>query len=271
MPAAAHKLADGERLHLHHGPIDLILWANELAREEAYRRATKRFTTILDELVAELPMLRRPNPPPLKGCVARRMQAATAPFLPAFITPMAAVAGAVADEILAAMATVQGLTKAHVNNGGDVAFHLVGDQNITAAMPDGRISLTTEAPWRGMATSGWQGRSHSLGIADSVTVIAKTAAIADAAATLIANAVDVPNHPAILREPAKALAPDSDLGNQLVTTAVGPLAPQDISAALDAGLAEARHFQTRNLIASAHLALKGQTRTLSAVKELTHA
>ena len=50
---------------------------------------------------------------------------------------------------------------------------------------------------RGIATSGWRGRSFSLGIADAVTVLAATAAEADAAATVIANAVDLPGHPAI--------------------------------------------------------------------------
>ena len=34
-------------------------------------------------------------------------------------------------------------------------------------------------PHRGVATSGWRGRSHSLGIADSVTVVARNAAAAD--------------------------------------------------------------------------------------------
>ena len=48
---------------------------------------------------------------------------------------------------------------------------------------------------RGIATSGWRGRSFSLGIADAVTVLAATAAEADAAATMIANAVDLPGHP----------------------------------------------------------------------------
>ena len=64
-----------------------------------------------------------------------------------------------------------------------------------------------------------------MGIADSVTVLARTGAVADAAATLIANAVDV-DDPAIRREPAAELAPDSDLGDRLVTVEVGPLPPR---------------------------------------------
>ena len=67
---------------------------------------------------------------------------------------------------------------------------------------------------RGVATSGWRGRSFSLGIADAVTVLAATAAAADAAATIIANAVDLPGHPAIARRPASELEDDSDLGDR---------------------------------------------------------
>ena len=77
---------------------------------------------------------------------------------------------------------------------------------------------------RGVATSGWRGRSFSLGIADAVTVFAGTAAVADAAATLIANAVDLPGHPAFARAPARRCDPQSDLGERLVTVDVGPLA-----------------------------------------------
>ncbi len=69
----------------------------------------------------------------------------------------------------------------------------------------------------GIATSGWRGRSFSLGIADAVTVLAETAAAADAAATIIANAVDLPGHPGIVRQPASSLQPDSDLRDLPVT------------------------------------------------------
>jgi hypothetical protein len=268
MPAAARRLADGARLHLHHGPIDLIVWANPEAREEAYARAWARFAPILDELVAELADLRRPDPPPLQGPTARRMQAATAPFAPLFVTPMAAVAGAVADEVIAAMAGVPGLTKAWANNGGDVALHLAPGQEAAAAMVGGRLRIGAETPWRGVATSGWRGRSHSLGIADPVTVIARTAAEADAAATLIANAVDLPGHPAVSRRPARDLAPDSDLGDRLVTVAVGTLSPAEADGALAEGAAAAEGFRARGLIAAAFLSLAGRSRTVGAALTL---
>jgi uncharacterized protein len=111
-----------------------------------------------------------------------------------------------------------------------------------------------------VATSGAKGRSHSLGIADSVTVLAHDAPAADVAATLLANAVDLPGHPAVTRAPACTLAPDSDLGARPVTTHVAPLAPADIAAALDAGEAAARSMLARGLIGGALLVLQGTAR-----------
>ena len=132
------------------------------------------------------------------------------------------------------------LDRAYVNDGGDIALHLdPRHRRITAAiaaragLPD-RVTIAHADPVRGIATSGWRGRSFSLGIADAVTVLARTAAEADAAATLIANAVDLPGHPADHpRARPNALQHDTDLGARLVTTAVGPLAPAEIARALD--------------------------------------
>lgn len=279
MNAQASILPDGRRLHLNHGPIDLIIDVNAAARNAAYDLAIVRFETVLEELVEELPALRqRASDRPLNGSVARRMQTATYPLSQGFVTPMAAVAGAVADEVLCTMTSAPDLIKAHVNNGGDIAFYLGTGQSVSVAMAGGRVTLHSTDLWRGIATSGWRGRSHSLGIADAVTVIARSAAAADAAATLIANAVDLPGHPAILRRPAKDLSPDSDLGTHLVTIDVGPLKACDIAEALERGGAFADTLISRGLIGGAHLALNTQSCTSGAAliptldqPELTHA
>jgi uncharacterized protein len=128
----------------------------------------------------------------------------------------------------------------------------------------GKARITARDSARGVATSGWRGRSFSLGVADSVTVIARTASLADAAATLIANAVDLPDHPAITRAPACSRDPRSDLGDRLVTLDVGPLSIDEIRTALDRGVAEARHWLGRGLIAAAALSLDGRTRLVAA-------
>lgn len=257
----------GNRLHLNHGPIDVVLqgWGDPRALEQGYAAVADRFPAILPELCAELPALRAPDAA-LHGPVALCMAAAAAPFRPAFITPMAAVAGAVAEEILRAFLR-PGITRAYANNGGDIALHLDPGESLTCAiaarpgMTD-RLTIRHADPVRGIATSGWRGRSHSLGIADAVTVLAATAPMADAAATMIANAVDLPGHPAITRRPARDLAPDSDLGPRRVTTAVAPLDPAGIAAALDAGEAAARAFRQQGLVEAAALFLHPELRIL---------
>ena len=273
-PGPTFQVLSGGRLHFQHGPIDLVLRAfgETVAVERAHAAAWRRFATMLDELIAELPELRRPaaERPRLTGATALRMQAATSHFGDLFVTPMAAVAGAVADEILAAMLRAAPLAKAYVNDGGDIALHLSGEERLVVgtagdfsngAIPhlDGHVGLGARDGVGGIATSGRHGRSFSLGIADSATVLARCAADADAAATLIANAVNC-DSPAVTRRPARELDPDSDLGGRLVTVEVGPLGEAEIRAALADGLAFACAFQARGLIAAASLTLRGQTR-----------
>jgi ApbE superfamily uncharacterized protein (UPF0280 family) len=266
-------LADGRRLHLQDGPIDLIVEAcgNEANMRAAYDAAARRFDGLLDELCGELPMLRQAAHPGrclLQGVVARRMHAAVAPFAADhFITPMAAVAGAVAEEILRAMLDAAQLARAYVNNGGDIALHLGDGECFTVGLmdrPDAHglmrtVIIDAADPTRGVATSGRHGRSFSLGIADAVTVLARTASQADAAATIIANAVDLPGHPAIVRCPAQDLQPDSDLGARLVTRDVGDLSADEIEDALEAGAVCARHLLAAGLIEGAALRLHGET------------
>lgn len=261
--AQAAWLPDGRRLHLHHGPIDLIVGAEGPGRQACFARAVRRFETVLDELCAELPVLRAPAVPgALLGCVARRMERAVCAHRPAFVTPMAAVAGAVADAVLAAMLEGQAPRKAYVNNGGDIAFHLAETAEFSALGPAGPIRLRARDEARGLATSGWRGRSFSRGIADAVTVVANSAAAADVAATLIANAVDVPGHPAVRRMPANALSPDSDLGARAVTVEVGVLDPAERAAALLSGVRLAARMQSKGLICQAILCLQGQVETV---------
>jgi len=274
--AQIRMLPDERRLHLQDGPIDLIVEAfgRPDALQCAYRAACARFVTVLDELCSELTFLRtacsaESNWP--RGSVARRMMAAVRPYADEFfITPMAAVAGAVAEEILAAMLSAAELSRAYVNDGGDIAVYLGDGERFVIGMverPDrpslfGTTTIRSEDPVRGIATSGWRGRSFSLGIADAVTVLADRAAAADAAATIIANAVDLPGHPAIVRVPACELAPDSDLGAQFVTQNVGQLNDADIDQALTLGAATGEKLIRIGLIRSAALNLQGQTRVV---------
>src|SRR5712692_4052795 len=266
-------LPDGRRLHMHDGPIDLIVEAFGAVCEirAAYNAAAVRFPSVLDELCSELYRLRQPSRPDApfpEGVIAKRMAAAVAPYAGrTFITAMAAVAGAVAEEILEMMTSAADLSRAYVNDGGDIALHLAPGEHFVVGMVDrpdrpslfGTATVDSAQSVRGIATSGCRGRSFSLGIADAVTVLADRAALADAAATIIANAVDLPGHPSIVRVPARSLDPDSDLGDRLVTQGVGALSDFEIAAALSPGDALARFLIAKGLIHAAALHLRGET------------
>lgn len=279
MPATRQRLDDA-RWHFQHGPMDIVLQAEgeAAAVAAAHEAAWQRFEPLLDALVAELPALRVDvnQPAALNGVVARRMHAACAAFAPLFMTPMAAVAGAVAQELVACYQR-EGITRAWANNGGDIALHLAPGQSARVGLyadlsrfdprdaqalrTDGQFEIDADMPVRGVATSGWRGRSFSMGIADSVTVLAATAAQADAAATVIANAVDVA-HPGIGRLPANACKDNSDLGERLVTVDVPALPAEAVRAALDAGAARAHVAQGDGLIHAAVLVCQGQWRVI---------
>jgi ApbE superfamily uncharacterized protein (UPF0280 family) len=285
---------DAGRWHFQHGPIDCIVAADgePAAVARAVDVAWARFRGILAELVGELALLRTDLASPAgdavapRGPIARRMVAACRVHAQdgRFITAMAAVAGSVAEELVACLMAEPGVERASVNNGGDIALHLapgarayeVGivadvDRHLAHAAarhaagqalplaPDGRIRIDAASAIRGIATSGWRGRSFSLGIADSATVLAATASAADAAATVIANAVDVAD-PRIRRAPASSLRDGTDLGDRLVTVHVPPLPRPLVERALDAGAAQARAEIEAGRVVAAVLCLQGGVR-----------
>ena len=285
MTGAQRAPLPGGRWHFQHGPIDIVIAADghPAALQAAHAAAWARFETVLAGLVAELLLLRRPVAAgaccPLQGAIARCMWRACAPLVQeadGFITPMAAVAGAVAQELVTAYQR-PGIHRAWINNGGDIALHLAPGQQARVGLyadlarfddealrrtvaahgrTDAGFTVLADEPVRGVATSGWRGRSHSRGIADSVTVLAASAALADAAATVIANAVNVA-HAGIQRRPACALRDDSDLGAIAVTVAVPPLPPAVVAQALQAGQAVARRLQQRGLVHAVLLVCQG--------------
>lgn len=268
----------GERLHLRHGPIAIVLkvWADDAVAKQAQRLVTRHFPKILPELADVLPTLRAPlkKRVSVEGRVAQAMVDAALPFADVYVTPMAAVAGAVADEVLRIVRAAGAIEKAYVNDGGDIAIHLEPGQSLTFGVAgdfsagqkpsiNGTLMLEHSHGVGGIATSGAHGKSLSLGIADSVTVLGKTAATADVAATLIANAVNVESK-SVTRKAANKLDPDTDLGSMLVTTKVGKLEQEEIIAALDAGQAQAKRYLDEGLIAGAVLMLQGGVRSVGA-------
>ena len=241
-------MLSGNRLHLQHGPINLVIKANgnSSSIKKAYGLASQRMEGMLQGLVDNLSTLREPLNPRVElnidDVTSDHMISTARQFEDHFITPMAAVAGAVADKILSSMRNVKGLDSIYVNNGGDIALFIGHDKKmkigivptLTAAEPLASIDITSGDKVRGIATSGWGGHSFSLGIADAVTVLAKNAAIADIVATLIANEVNCDSD-CIDRVQALEIDPDSDLKEKLVTLKVGNLDENEISKALARG------------------------------------
>ena len=276
------RLADG-RWHFQHGLIDLIITLDGPpdVSQRGIDAAWRSFQGVLLELCAELTLLRADGIPASRfvSPIAQRMADACWPFherFGLFVTPMAAVAGSVAEEILKHL-VLPGIKRASVNNGGDIALYVAADQHFDigvvsefkthgpAALPAlaATVRIDHDSGVRGIATSGWRGRSLSMGIADAVTVLARTAAAADSAATLIANAVNV-EHPGIVRLPADQVRDDSDLQSRLVTCSVCALPGASIDAALDKGAAFAERALDAGLIESAFLVLQGSTRAVRA-------
>ena len=273
--ATVSRRANDNRLFLSHGPINLVIEAFGDVREvsRSYKQAIRRFDGLLQELVEELSVLRSPNAArwaSLASPVARRMRHAVKPHGQTFVTPMAAVAGSVADEVLDFMIKGRNLSRAYVNNGGDIALYLApAEQFKTAVVSDlahpkiaAKIQVSSAKPVRGIATSGWQGRSKSFGIADAVTVLADDAATADICATLIANAVDLPVSKKIKREKANTILPDSDLGERLITTEVSNLSNAEKEKALAAGQSFAKKLCDRGMISASFLSLQGMNRVV---------
>ena len=283
---AQRALLDPGRWHFQHGPIDIVIGAegDAAAVAAAHEAAWVRFQTVLPELVAELRALRLPvrGPCALQGVVARRMWQACRPYHSQFITPMAAVAGSVAQELVVCYER-EGIERAWVNNGGDIAVHLAPGASVKIGLfadlarfdpsqprlqTDGHFEVRAAMPVRGIATSGWRGRSFSLGIADSVTVLARTAAMADAAATVIANTVNV-DDARIQRRPANQIKDDSDLGEIEVTVDVPALAQAQVARALQAGERRARELQRDGLIHSAVLVCQHRLARVEALMPAT--
>lgn len=192
------------------------------------------------------------------------------------LTPMAAVAGTIADATADFLAE-SGLTRVIVNNGGDVAVRLAKGEKVSVGIrPDvnrprvsHRLLLFPEMGIGGACTSGLGGRSFTRGIASAATVLADRAAIADAAATAVANATFIKTS-TVHQRPAERIDPDTDLKGAEVVTSVGSLSDDEIKMALEQGITRAQRLIDRGVIKGACVAVKSAmrpTKNISALLE----
>ncbi|MGQ9824983.1 MAG: UPF0280 family protein [Desulfotomaculales bacterium] len=256
---------------LDYGPVTMVVEAKKKGSPDprAAMAAAREGVVQLARAASWLGVIRLPpgavatDPayPPVVNAMIAAVKATGDPQL----TPLAAVAGTIAG-FCAEKARDEGADWVVVNNGGDLALVVPPGGRIRVGVWEdlsrtviGRVlEITHASEITGIATSGFGGRSFTLGIAGAATVLARTPGIADACATVLGNAVNV-DHPAIVRVPAASIDPDTDIPDLLVTKEVGNLPPDAVAAALQNGLAKARELYEKNLIAGALISLRGRS------------
>lgn len=200
--------------------------------------------------------------------ILRKMMGAVRTCQDPTLTSMAAVAGTFAD-MIADFLQEKGATKAMVSNGGDLAIRLASEVSaqvgIVSDLDDKSFShvirIRGEGEIKGIATSGFGGRSFTKGIASAVVSFGRNCREADAAATLIGNHTFSPD-PAIRQVCAELLDPDTDIRGHLVTLSVGELDPATPGKALAHGMAKAEELMAMGAIIGAAVFVGGQSAVL---------
>jgi len=245
-------------------------WRDGVPQAHRCMAAAQNAVSFLEEIASswdecKLPACSMPEPPHTRHLLHVMWQS-TREIGDPDLTPMAAVAGTIADAV-ADVLREAGMTRVIVNNGGDLALRLSpGESIVVGVRPkvdhsdiSGCFVLHGELGIGGVCTSGLGGRSFTRGIASAATVLAQMASCADAAATAIANATFI-NSPAVHRAAALNLDPSSDLHDLEVTTSVDCLSDKEASSALDQGIARAEKLVTKGRIAGAIITVQGRTR-----------
>ena len=261
-----------------YGPMEIGIQVNGTERgvRKSCEDVDKKARLLLDDVKRFHPLLKlRGEELRVKSRwprVVQRMVEAVQVVSAETLTPMAAVAGAISDELLLDLQDAADgfLTKVLVNNGGDMALFSPDEPvrvGIRGAVPEGmsmREVLISEVdePY-GLATSGWRGRSFSQGIADAVVVAADSGALADAAATFVGNYVKEEGHGRVRRRKASELDPMTDIPNLMVTVSCDQLSEGEKLTALENGGAMASSLLGRGIIWGAGIYLQGESMELS--------
>ena len=260
-------LIDSESVLAECGPMRLVIraWNKDQPLIEQARRAAEESIGYLERIARCRPQLSLPIPKIKKlpeDELALRMITSVRAIGDEDLTPMAAVAGTIADAV-ADWLFENGATRVIVDNGGDIAIRLAKDESaavgvrpqVTSPLISHVIHLDSDRSAWGVTTSGIGGRSFTRGIASAVTVAATKAGMADAAATAIGNACFVEAE-GVLQRPAADVDPNTDLKGVSITTKVGKLRPAKIAAALNSARKQAELLSQRNIIVGAFIALQ---------------
>ena len=260
------SVIDAESVLVECGPMRLVIraWNKKQPQIKLARRAAEKSILYLERIARCRTILRRPLPE-IKELpedeLAFRMIASVRAVGDEDLTPMAAVAGTIADAV-ADWLFEREATRVIVDNGGDIAVRIVAGEGVTVGVrprvDSGHIShvinLDSGRSTWGVTTSGVGGRSLTRGIASAVTVLANNASVADAAATAVANACFVEDN-GIVQVLAENIDPNSDLAGIPVTVEVGPLSTDKISIALNTALRKAEYLSQKDVIIGALITL----------------
>jgi ApbE superfamily uncharacterized protein (UPF0280 family) len=266
---SVHLLAGGAVM-VECGPMRLVIDARvgKLAQPQQALRAADEAVRFLEGVARARPFLGRDYQgltPQITDPLALKMVASIQAVGDEDLTPMAAVAGTIADAV-ADFLFERGLTRVLVDNGGDVAVRCCdGDPVAVGIRPNVEsksiaqvMVLGPERTAWGIATSGLGGRSLTRGVLEVATIVAADASLADAAATAVANASRVQD-PTVVRKLAETIDGYTDIAGLEVTAAVGPLSVARKDLALSQALARAEELITKNVIYGAYAAVQGQT------------
>jgi len=191
------------------------------------------------------------------------------------VTPLIGVAGATADEVADFIYNTGEVSKVVVNNGGDIAIRLREQETVKVGIKTDInekgishiVTVTVKSGIRGIATSGFGGRSFTRGIANAAVAIADDSISADVAATLIGNATEIES-PCVVKTSARNLNPNTDIPHLYVTTSIGHLERWEIVQAIDQGIKRAKAFENKGLIIGAFVAVRDQYRISDSIVSL---
>jgi hypothetical protein len=258
-------LEDQTGVMAENGPMRIIIqaWDHKHPQARLAFKAAEFAFTCLEQVAAHHEILKHvhchlPDElPPIPRVMVESVMATRERDL----TPMAAVAGSIADAV-ADWLFNRGMSRVIVNNGGDIAIRLAENEtarvgirpHIQHAYVSHVVELSSCHPSWGVNTSGLGGRSLTRGIASAVTSFAKTSALADATATAIANACFVRDD-AIVQAMAQTIDPYTDIPGVPVTVKVGHLKTNRITQAMEKALNKAEHYIELGLIQGALISM----------------
>ena len=249
------SIIEDNKLFIENGPTNILAEAFSLEKKDIYNLICEYSSKFLEDLSLEIEILKKPTYENNRFIseIANTMFNSTKLFLPKFITPMASVAGSISELLLLKVLEKFNVNKIYINNGGDISLYITKNEKFNFSI-GGETGFIVEYSdmdgLGGIATSGWKGRSFSMGIADSVTVIAEKASVADAAATIICNHIDLEDSKKVKKVIANDLYENTDLNNKLITVSVEDLTESEIKEAILKGKAISEYFIAKKIIKS---------------------